>query len=236
MPFLEGNEARVEATPEVISANRPPQLNETVCGCRCGCGCSGLLEGDGGDGGSTSTRETTLFDPDEEDPQSSDGPEAHVTPDMFAVRQALPWMVGDTREVPTRYGSFDYDNDGFRPSQRVIGIEDQPLRPISDVRYSEISENDDSMVNGTASDTHSVITPNVRSIRPMSPGPGLGHWIGDTVHSENYFLAKPLRLTPQRRFCRGLVASHLVVRDDAPRTGRAENFFHDSSASGPFFR
>jgi hypothetical protein len=53
----------------------------------------------------------------------------------------------------------------------------------------------------------------IRSIHCVSPGPGLGAWTEDIVLEKYHFLDSPLRLTPQRRYCRGLVASHLVVRD-----------------------
>jgi hypothetical protein len=71
-------------------------------------------------------------------------------------------------------------------------------------------------------DIQSVVTANVRSCRCISPGPELGAWtseewaLGDRRRppvSDNLFLASPLRLTPLRRYCRGSVASHLVLRD-----------------------
>jgi hypothetical protein len=71
----------------------------------------------------------------------------------------------------------------------------------------------DSCVKGV----HSVYSTDARSVHCSSPGPGLGAWAGEEetkdIAFEYYFLCRPLRLTPQRRYCRGLVASHLILND-----------------------
>lgn len=65
------------------------------------------------------------------------------------------------------------------------------------------------------SDDHSSVSGEVgisTGFRCSSPGPGIGTW-GKQL-AEYYFVKSPLRLTAQRRYCRGLVAAHPIVHDD----------------------
>ncbi|KAF2187736.1 hypothetical protein K469DRAFT_105890 [Zopfia rhizophila CBS 207.26] len=205
--FYDANEAPYQNDLEEVSPDRPPQRNTAVCGCRCGCGC-GILEGS----------ESGNNDDDDQDfPLSSDGPEAHVKVAAFEVRQpSLPsWNGEEIREVRTRYGGYLNGTEGFRLSQHVVGKEeDHPMWCYRGRNLHDHDDASDSMKNEPhGSDDHSTVTSEVISVRCMSPGPGLGTWAEDPRMSKYHFLATPLRLTPQLRYCRGLVASHLILED-----------------------
>jgi len=187
--YHEANEVPYQGSPAILmSANRQPQFNQTTIGCGCQCG----NRGEDSDGGSNeddnaSTLVASNFDSDEEFPSSADGPEQHVNAGAFRE---------DTR------GS----NEDPRMRPRA-----QPLR----------GEMVDSMrTEFDSSDEHSVVASDTRSVSRISVGPGIGDWTNEDFHfnelhwNEYYFVVRPLRLTPQRRYCRGLVASHMVVRDE----------------------
>lgn len=71
--------------------------------------------------------------------------------------------------------------------------------------------------DGCAKGIHSVFSPDSGSIRCISPGPGLGAWTEQEEVRDAplvyHFLVRPLRLTPQLRYCRGAIASHLIMDD-----------------------
>ena len=219
----EANESPYEASPDMPSPYRPSQLNEAnnSCGCRCGIG--GVGEGEGG-GRNDEDNASTLVDPSdhsdsgEEFPPSSDGPEQHVNVDMFhgAPEDSISL-------VRTRFGAFENGVEGFRLSQHIdlAVIEKRPprLRPVQ-VLQNRMT---DSMVNGPPSnDERSVAPSEGRSLSNRSPGPGIGFWATEDLQLNGFefsghgyhFLVTPLRLTPQLRYCRGLVTSHMVLPDE----------------------
>jgi len=65
---------------------------------------------------------------------------------------------------------------------------------------------------------HSLASSSFSSVSYEAPGPGLGGWIEEIPVAGYHFSKSPLRLTPQRRYCRGLVAAHLVLNDDYPQS------------------
>lgn len=214
--FPEVNEVPHQAAAEVLSPSRPPQLNEAVCSCHCGCRCSAQREGEDGDqnedGASTHSFDTLVAsnrsEADENFPLPSDGPESHVNADTFEAE--LP-LSRDSNGLVHIEGVLNV-TEIFRLGERMIDLEERAFRLPQGLPFPDYDDYPDSMKNEpNGSDDHSVIASDSRSIRCISPGPGLGAWIDDM--NEYHFLEEPLRLTPQRRYCRGLVASHLVVRD-----------------------
>ncbi|KAF2791551.1 hypothetical protein K505DRAFT_419056 [Melanomma pulvis-pyrius CBS 109.77] len=208
----DAHEAPYQISPEILSPDRPPQLNETVNGCGCRCGDRGVAEeGDGGsnDGDNTSTLVGSEIALDEEFPPSSDGPEQHVNVGTFRASPAEE--VRQMNEVQTRFGVFENGAEGFRPTPHMVAMEESLDDGMADSMNNEPPH---------SSDDQSAITSDARSVRCMSPGPGIGGWIAeefqlnDCHFIEYHFLVKPLRLTPQHRYCRGLVSSHMVVPDE----------------------
>ncbi|KAF2467581.1 uncharacterized protein BDR25DRAFT_267112 [Lindgomyces ingoldianus] len=245
--FYETNEALYEASQETTSRDRPPQLNQTVCGCWSGSGCNHIVdEGvDSGrssseDGASTQMLETLGVASDHSEidevfPPCSDDPEEHVSLESFAAQRSSFYPEEEIREIRTKFGGFLNSTEGFRLSQHAIGIEERPMHVH---RVHILLHDGDDAANSmrnepNSSDDHSIVTSENMSVRCMSPGPGLGSWIEDRVNGY-HFLDSPLRLTPQRRYCRGLVASHLVLRDDMVCAESAEGFLEDSSKFGGF--
>ncbi|KAF2739207.1 hypothetical protein EJ04DRAFT_355173 [Polyplosphaeria fusca] len=204
--------------PEMVSPDRPPQLNGTVCGCRCGCGCDGDLGGEGNcneDRASVRTMETLVAseevsDDEEESPPSSDGPEQHIQ-DGFSIQQTQPWGHASFREIRARFGGYLHS---AHSSERMDVMELPGLRLAQASFMEDYDDLAHSMKNEPSSDVHSVVSSDARSVRCISPGPCLGAWVEDPGLKEYHFSSRPLRLTPQRQFCRGLVASHLVLVDD----------------------
>ncbi|KAF1975297.1 hypothetical protein BU23DRAFT_81688 [Bimuria novae-zelandiae CBS 107.79] len=174
------------------SPNRPPQLNRTVCGCCCGRG-SSRGHGTDDDGGRDQEDTLTLIASD----ASENGGE--VFPGGFIPHESDAFIHGVRPDSP---GST------LAPSRTSS--------PISN--YSDAAE---SMENEPGSGVHSIWSLDPQSVPCMSPGPGIGAWTEqDTTEVsafDYYFLARPLRLTPQHQYCRGVVASHLVLDDERYR-------------------
>lgn len=225
--FPEANDVPENISPD---SRRPPNLNEQVCSRRSGSGGGGESEGDGGgsdeEGGSTSSLKTLVASHDseadsgaEEDfPPSSDGREEHHQLDATVELPIVSQEARDIIEFLSRFGEVVNGARAFEfeLNERGIVIGDQVLGDQADLSSS--------LVNGHSSDDRSVVSPDLRSLHSMSPGPGLGAWTEDMVMPEYHIVQvpiylfsedrNPLRLTPQRRYCRGLVASHLIIRDE----------------------
>lgn len=207
MFYDEHNKIPFQPDPEAVTPHRPPQLNEAICGSRCGCRCS---KGEGGKNDDDSAATLVASD-------TSDAGEEYRTTSNRVPRHVNNEPAEQNDEIRARIGIYENGAEGFRVHPHVMGMEGVSFRPH---RGTPTEDSDDdravSMYNHPprASDEHSVVTPGARSVRCISPGPGLGAWADDFPLSEYHFLAPPLRLTPQHRYCRGLVASHLVARDD----------------------
>ena len=190
MPYFhEANQAPYQSNPEMTSPDRPPQLNEAVCGCHCGCGCGGMFE----------------------------APEQHVHIEAFAVRRPSSDQGNgiNLREVRTRFGGFLNDMDGFRLSEHAMGGGDGPVRVHQMCPPADLDDAADSMRNEPCgSDDQSTAASDIRSVHCISPGPGLGSWAEEVRVNGYHFSVTPLRLTPQRRHCRGLVASRFDFQDE----------------------
>ncbi|KAK7182100.1 hypothetical protein DPSP01_008259 [Paraphaeosphaeria sporulosa] len=174
------------------SASRPPHLNQTVCGCRCG-RASGHSRGS-----------------DDDDRQNDDtltlvGSDTSDNEFGFRSEATLDEAVDTSRilasQSPFQEGFSRVSSPGMPAGHSLYGS------PGSESDYSDTA---DSMDNEPSSDAHSEMTADSRSVHPMSPGPGQGAW----ADLEYHFLARPLRLTPQAQYCRGVVASHLILDDD----------------------
>lgn len=215
--YFEANDAHYQVNQETLTPDRAPQFNEDNSGCGCRCRTREAdAEGDGGsnDEDSASTLVPSDIDSDSGFPDSSDGPERHVSVGLF---QPSPLQGARyPSDGRTRIGMFENGVEGFQPSQLVVDME--PIRPHRMPPLYE--ERADSMSNGYGSEDRSVVASDTRSPSRMSPGPGIGGWIGEDLQpqelhfKEYHFLVRPLRLTPQRRYCRGLVTSHMVVPDE----------------------
>lgn len=225
------------APPTANPDKRPPQLNETICGCSCGCGCNGDLGGEGIDqGGSVHTNDTLVEvsdDEEEEFPPSSDGPEQHAQ-DTFSIQRTQSWHQATLSEIRHRFGNQLHDAQGFQLNEHHRHLDVPAFRlPRAAFLLHDYDDMGCSVKNHPGSDDHSVISSDARSVRCISPGPGLGSWIerweGDAGLKEypGHFSSRPLRLTPQRQFCRGLVASHLVLIEDGVAVDAAEGFFRN---------
>lgn len=177
------------------SPSRPPHLNQTVCGCRCGraSGHSRGSDGDDRQDDETLTLIASDASDDEFGSQSESTLGEHVDGHLIAGQSAFHGSSSRTS---------DSAMDAGHPTFSGAGSE------------SNYSDRADSMVNEPGSDAQSMFTADSRSIHPMSPGPGIGEWA--VLPYEYYFLARPLRLTPQLQYCRGAVASHLILSDDRP--------------------
>ncbi len=184
-------------------ATIPP--SQPVYGYRCGSGCGGSQEGDGGSREDDAA--STLVASDESDV-------GEVFPDHtadtgqsagFDVPTPPPAAAAYTDEFLTRMERFISAED----AQHAIEINNQVLHSSQ----MGMDQDMDSMWNEPDPDGHSDIASRAASARCISPGPGLGAW-ADDYHLEYHFVVRPLRLTPQHRYCRGLVASHLVLRDE----------------------
>jgi len=232
--FPEANEHSYRQSPD-ISPNRPPQLNESNCSCHSRCaGCSGESEGDGGgtrDGDNDSTlvgsEPDSNADADEDlhlNISPSDGPEDHVVLEAF---EETPTFCDEAiTEFLARYLSGS-EESGFSEHMHLISMDELAahLRQTCSRGYDDDSI---SMQNhGGSEDQRSVMSSYAGSVTCATPSQmlrGLGDLFDDdgvlrefpyVGMNRNYFVGvgKPLRLTAQRRNCRGLVASHLVVRD-----------------------
>ncbi|KAF2270549.1 hypothetical protein CC78DRAFT_528304 [Lojkania enalia] len=196
-----------------MSPKRPPQLNETICGCRCGCGCTCATGGDNesDDGGASSHTIETLVASNDSDSGNrdysprSDALESLANAEIFEVQQAQAFREDEFEEFQPELKTYSSDSEDVRFSwDRLIRLE-QDLDDFPDSLKNEPHGSDD----------HSSVTAfDLGSIRCISPGPGIGAWTDDAGVRKYHFLVTPLRLTPQRRYCRGLVASHLVLGDD----------------------
>jgi hypothetical protein len=214
--YLEDKETPYQVNPE--TPDRPPQLNEAIKGCGCRCrtrGTDGEDDERSNDEDDASTLVTSDQDLDSGFPPSSDGPEPHVSVALFQ-----PAPLQGTRQLSeggTRIGIFENGVDGFQPSQPVVGIM-EPVWPHRMPSFYE--ERADSLKNEYGSENHSVVEPDARTLSSMSPGPYIGVWSDEELRlaelhiHEYHFLVRPLRLTPQYRYCRGLVTSHMVVPDE----------------------
>ncbi|KAF2869295.1 hypothetical protein BDV95DRAFT_95926 [Massariosphaeria phaeospora] len=205
MPSYNKEKVPYHTNPGTITPDRPPQLNQAICGCRCGCGCANIRQG--GDGGNSDEDiRSPLIESDTGLPSSPKNPEEHLND-----QQLQPNPSPETNQNIN--GVFVNSAEGFQLSRLRLHVMDvnnlsiHPHPPLSlQEEYDDVAE---SMKNGArSSDERSAISSDARSVRCMSPGPGIGAW------AEYHFSARPLRLTPQRRYCRGLVSSHLVLRDE----------------------
>lgn len=189
-------------------ATRPPQLNQTVCGCHCRCRSGSAQDGEDGskDEDGVSTLAGSENSADRDDHVSFSGETALNA--SFEGHMPTPTPSEYVAELRARIEQFIDAADGF---QQTMGT-DMTSHILGQNRFLRDFDAD-SIRPEPSSDVHSVVTSDARSVRPISPGPGIGGWTKE-IPEECYFLVRPLRLTPQHRYCRGLVASHLVLRDE----------------------
>lgn len=217
------------ATEETWGADRPPQLNGTVCSCQSGSGCNHELGGDNErdihEDGASVTSLTTLVasnnsEADESSPESPDGPEHRVETEVFEAQLVSIRGTASFEEIRARFGGSINMVDRNRRTQRALGV------------GGDDDDMADSMMNEPLeSGDHSVIVSDKGSVRCMSPGPGVGAWTDGLKLGmgtrKYYFIVSPLRLTPQRRNCRSLLASHLVAGDSASSSDVSNYFFRE---------
>ncbi|KAF2662735.1 hypothetical protein K491DRAFT_815 [Lophiostoma macrostomum CBS 122681] len=194
MPYLhEASKGPYET--ETITPDRPPQLNRTVCGCRCGRGQTGQIVDEAGGRN------------DGDDAEHLASPNAVVDETSGGEREES--SLRELQEMETRLRDFLVGVDTLQTREGTSLILLDPYAFEGSVNSMNVEP--------YGSDDYSVISSGVRSLRSMSPGPGIGAWIEEAnmnLGARSYhFRGTPLRLTPQRRFCRGLVASHLVLHD-----------------------
>lgn len=191
---------------------RPPQLNPTVCGCRCGRGSGSVQEGErDGEGGDGAATVVASDDSEMEEYVSYSGDTAL---DASIERLVPDPVVAEYQaERRARIEQFVNTTAGLLPATGVE-LASTPS-PFLDQNALFRDYDVDSMRPEPSSDAHSVGASDTRSIRPMSPGPGIGTWV-----EEYHFVVGPLRLTPQHQYCRGLVAS--VLRDQEVVMGRGK--------------
>ncbi|OCK83828.1 hypothetical protein K432DRAFT_379128 [Lepidopterella palustris CBS 459.81] len=154
---------------------------------------------------------------DETFPQSHQGPERPLTTPKVEVQS--PMLVrrdGHDEQIQTPYGGFLMSREGFRPMECPLDLDDLRRMLLRGLHTINRAETPSSMTNEPdGSGDHSLASSTILSVRCGTPGPGLGGWTEEAPLLPNYhFLKSPLRLTPQRRYCRGLVAAHLVLDDD----------------------
>lgn len=181
---------------------RPPQLNQTVCGCRCGRGTGGVQESERDDEGVDGLSTIVASD-------DSDMEEYVSCSGDTELNTTIEGPVPDPEYLAYVRARVEHFVNTTEGALHVSGVDLPSHFPDQNVIFSD--HDADSMRPEPSSDAHSVVTSDSRSIRPMSPGPGIGYWTHEDA--EYYFRARPLRLTPQHQYCRGLVASHLVMRD-----------------------
>lgn len=245
--YLESDEGHTSE--ETWAADRPPQLNSTVCSCQSGSGCNHELSGGSGrvvdvhgdDGASITSLDTLVAsnnsEADESSPPSPDGPEQHQQQqqqqqlvdetDAFELEAQLVSLWETTtasfEEIRARFGgSFNNRRERMRRTERALGLVGDHDDDMPDSLMNEPLESGD----------HSVVVSDKGSVRCISPGPGVGAWTTDGLKlgigmRKYYFVVSPLRLTPQRRNCRGLLAQHLVVGDSASSSDVSNYFFRE---------
>jgi len=203
---------------EMIGASddRPPQLNTAICGCRCGPGCDcGDREGGGSsdDEGAAARTQQTFDNTPNMDSADEILLERSFGQENTERASPLPFrgQVGIER-IPTRYGGFIMSREGFRPDQFAEGTEavERALLTRGFTAIHRVEAPSSTVNEPHHSDDHSSVSGVVEviGVRCGSPGPGIGTW------ANYYFVQSPLRLTAQRKYCRGLVTAHLVVHDD----------------------
>lgn len=209
--------------PEVLSATRPPQLNPTICRCRCTRMSEGVSQE--GDSGNEDDAASTLVGSDnsqlgDDFPTGSDEAGQHAT--IRLARPQAPTGNGHVDEFRARIGLSIDVAERFRAGQPLMNMADLSLPPYQLRFPQEYEDTTDSLINEPGSDIHSVVTSGPRSVRCGSPGPGVayaGAWADETwterFQLDYHFVVRPLRLSAEHQYCRGLVASHLVLRDEA---------------------
>ncbi|OCL02356.1 hypothetical protein AOQ84DRAFT_187888 [Glonium stellatum] len=226
-PHRETNETYHEESSATGSLDdRPPQLNMTVCGCRCGCGCN--FNGDSEDASSedegaafrmpqTFNAIPNMTSADVTFPHSSKRPESLLSTQSCKPRSpAAPRGRAQSQRIETPYSEFLMSEQGFHLIERSSspeGFEHVFIR--RDGHLLARTKTPNSMANEPCNNgDHSLASSGFLSVSCQTPGPGLGGWIEEIPITGYHFLKSPLRLTPQRRYCRGLVAAHLVLDDD----------------------
>jgi len=193
---------------EAVSANRPPQFNESSCGYRCGWGC---CEPDGvGGGDSESDTTPTLIGSEDED----------ETMEGRVLREELdashPAELRNSEEVDEEAGPIvivDDFEESFELNQHLFapGVPMAPPQPNWDY-----DESVNSLENQAGSEPHSSAASDRRSVGSASPqgwDNGMGGWTEERNRFPGYFCVTPLRLSAQFEHCRGSVASHMVSLD-----------------------
>lgn len=227
MPHREINETYHQGSPGAGSLeDRAPQLNMTVCGCRCGCGCglNGSSEGASSEDEGAAVRMPQMFNAipnmtsaDVTFPQSSSGPERPSGTQNFELQSPVPLHGhGEVQMIETPYSGFLMSEQGFHLTEYAGSLEDFERMLIRrDGHLLGGAETPNSMANEPYNTKdHSLASSGFSSVSCETPGPGLGGWIEEIPVAGYHFSKSPLRLTPQRRYCRGLVAAHLVLNDD----------------------
>lgn len=108
-------------------------------------------------------------------------------PFNFELQSLVPLHGrGEVQMIETPYSGFLMSEQGFRLTEYAGSLED----------FERMLIRRDGHLLGRAE------TPNSMANEPYNTVAGY------------HFSKSPLRLTPQRRYCRGLVAAHLVLNDD----------------------
>lgn len=221
---------------DMPSATRPPQLNKTVCGCRCGRGGGRGQESEGANNDNDAASTLVASDDYDLEGYTSNEPERNAS---FETRERNTTAARFHEEFQARIGLLLNGANGR------LEVTDMRVPSPDLYQVERLEDRDDSiasMRNEPASDVHSVVTPDTRSVRCISPGPGLGAWINDFAQEyqiplDYHFHMRPLRLTPQYRYCRGLVASHLILRDEAEFENEGDRLrFLDSEVVNNLYR
>ncbi|KAF2277417.1 uncharacterized protein EI97DRAFT_457439 [Westerdykella ornata] len=199
----------------------PPVRNTRFCNCRSGCRCNRESQGEGGseDGDGDGGSQTTLV--------GSNSPGAGQDESWTNTDEEGEHLEGlevDAEEVNRLTITELIEMVVARhEAQVVVGFDEVGhVAEVDEVAGRRPNSSADSMVNNGSSAPRSEKS----SVRDTgSPGPHMEFWYEVEVNNvvqlprvaprQDFFLETkfPLRLTPQRRDCRGLVVQHLVIHE-----------------------
>lgn len=216
-----------EPTPETKTPERPPVYNE--CNCHrtglCICNCGEQRDGNGDEDGASMSSPTLVpsnsSETDDEDHHLRLSDSEEDAGEAASINVQLPLRSGLARDIHAFLAGFrGAVNDFVLDPDVVVDYGHATYRPFSRNRNIDAGS-PNSMRNEHGSDdprSSSRSSSRRSNPRTLSPGPGMLAWadeaLGIQLQLQEYlFTDSPLRLTPQRRYCRGLVASHLIVRD-----------------------
>jgi len=190
---------------ETVSANRPPQFNESTCGYRCGWGCEPRGGEDDGGGPESDGTPTLIGSYD------GDAVEGSVTDDV---------QDGSIPASPRSLGEMNEEDVEAHEQQLLFEhhiLADGHVVAIVQPEWN-YEESLGSLENQVASEPHSSAASDQRSIGSASPcgwDAGIGEWhdLGKDDKIPENFRVTPLRLSPQDEHCRGQAVSPMVIQD-----------------------